>query len=112
MKYIILITIFLVSCKKDEDFSISVKSTGKSDFSIYTYYDYEDLKNNGSYKFKYGETLRPYDETSDRYISSEYAYKIECKGGDSVQYFVYKNRNLIRVFNGDFTLNIDKSKIK
>ena len=113
MKYLlILTTIFLMSCKKDNDYSLKFVSTGKSDLYITTYYDYKDLKANGSFKFKHNVALTPYRESQEYYINPDYAYRIELKGADTCEYFIYKNSGLIKHHNGDYSLIIDKGKIK
>ena len=101
-----------MSCKKDTDFNLTIKSNQKSEFTLTTYYDIGDLNANGSFKFKNSESLQPQWETQPRYIGSEYAYKVECKGSDSAEYYIYKNRNMIKMYRGNFTMMIDKGKIK
>lgn len=113
MKTIILsILIIFVSCKKDNEMSLTVKSNQKSELIITTYYDIKDLKANGSFRFKNSEYLQPSKETQPRYIGSEYAYKVECKGSDSAEYYIYNNRNMVKMYRGNFTMIIDKGKIK
>lgn len=110
---LILFTLLIfVSCKKDTEFSLTIKSNQKSDISITTYYDIKDLNAGGSFKFKTNQTLQPSRETQSIYISSEYAYKVEGKGSDSAEYYIYNNRNMVKMYRGRFTMVIDKGKIK
>lgn len=112
MKTIILISLCLLSCKKDTEFSLSVKSTQKCELKVTAYYDIKDLKANTSFKYRNSQTLQPSKETQGIYINPEYSYRVELVSSDSCESYVYKNREMKSLHKGSFTLIIDKGKIK
>lgn len=112
MKIFILISLCLLSCKKDTEFSLSVKSTQKCELKVTAYYDIKDLKADNSFKYRNSQTLQPSKQTQGIYINPEYSYRVEVVGFDSAETYIYKNREMKTMQKGSFTLIIDKGKIK